>query len=282
MSVPPPPPPPPRALNVGAIGAPPVGSVSLDPRMLQVPQQPSNIGTQWQHLQQQQLLLQQQQQLNSLQAPVLQTPVSAFNTGVSSTAQQPVLDILGIAEMAAQALSGLPSAGTSATPVPLAQASLPSAAGQRTDPRAARTQYQNSYMQTSQQQQQQQHQQEKPPLDPRANQYNQQQKSTHQKPSSSAPRTYLHSHSQEDDVNAISEKDLSPMLQYSLKNLQATGHLDKNVGSNACRWLKKMSEPEALQCLERFSSCDVSQMRSKEGYLCGILKKKLGEKSRDY
>jgi len=69
------------------------------------------------------------------------------------------------------------------------------------------------------------------------------------------------------------------MIQYSLQNLQATGHLDKQLGGNACRWLKQLSEPTALQSLERFSSCDVSQMRSKEGYLCGILKKAMDKRA---
>ena len=45
------------------------------------------------------------------------------------------------------------------------------------------------------------------------------------------------------------------------------------LGENACRLLKKMNEPTALQALEKFSSCDGSIMRSKEGYLIGILRK---------
>jgi len=45
------------------------------------------------------------------------------------------------------------------------------------------------------------------------------------------------------------------------------------IGENACRLLKKMHETVALQALEKFSSCDVSKMRSKEGYLIGILRK---------
>jgi hypothetical protein len=34
----------------------------------------------------------------------------------------------------------------------------------------------------------------------------------------------------------------------------------------------------SLKALERFSSCDVTQMRSKEGYLCGILKKAVDQR----
>ena len=45
------------------------------------------------------------------------------------------------------------------------------------------------------------------------------------------------------------------------------------LGENACRLLKKMHESVALQALEKFSSCDGSMMRSKEGYLIGILRK---------
>jgi len=67
--------------------------------------------------------------------------------------------------------------------------------------------------------------------------------------------------------------DLSPMVQYAVKNLKATGHLDKELGSNACRMLQKLPGNVALNCLDKFSSCDVSIMRSKEGYLIGILRK---------
>jgi len=83
--------------------------------------------------------------------------------------------------------------------------------------------------------------------------------------------------SREEDNN-LDESALSPMLQYSLKNLQASGHLEKRLGSMACRLLKGMSEPAALQALERFSSCDASTFRSKEGYLIGVLKKARGRK----
>lgn len=68
-------------------------------------------------------------------------------------------------------------------------------------------------------------------------------------------------------------KDLSSMIQFSLKNLQATGHLDKEPGSNACRLMNNLPEAKALEALEKFSSCDASIMRSKEGYLIGILRK---------
>ncbi len=86
-------------------------------------------------------------------------------------------------------------------------------------------------------------------------------------PSISSSRPNMH---EEDNVKL---EDLSPMIQYSIQNLQATGHLDKSLGVTACRYLKNMTEPTALQDLERFSSCDSNQMRSKEGYLVGVLKK---------
>jgi hypothetical protein len=73
-------------------------------------------------------------------------------------------------------------------------------------------------------------------------------------------------------------RDLPAMVQLSLQNLQATGHLDKELGSNACRMLKSVSENVALQVLEKFSSCDTHTIRSKEGYLVGILKKAIDKK----
>ena len=77
-----------------------------------------------------------------------------------------------------------------------------------------------------------------------------------------------------DDENIhVTVNDLSPMIQYSLQNLKSSGFLEKELGQNGCRWLKKLPEPLALQALERFSSLEKDLMRSKEGYLCGILKK---------
>lgn len=67
--------------------------------------------------------------------------------------------------------------------------------------------------------------------------------------------------------------DLPAMIQYSVSNLISTGHLDSNPGNNLCRLLVSIPEPLALGCLEKFSSIDSSTMRSKEGYLVGILKK---------
>jgi len=73
-------------------------------------------------------------------------------------------------------------------------------------------------------------------------------------------------------------KDFSVMVQMAIKNLTITGHLDssKVLGPLACRLLRQLPEPIALKSLENFSACDTSIMRSKEGYLVGILKKALG------
>lgn len=78
---------------------------------------------------------------------------------------------------------------------------------------------------------------------------------------------------QQHEEKPVKITDLTPMIQYSITNLKATGMLDKELGENACRLLKKMHESVALQALEKFSSCDGSIMRSKEGYLIGILRK---------
>ncbi len=78
--------------------------------------------------------------------------------------------------------------------------------------------------------------------------------------------------------NGDSVRDLPAMVQLSLQNLQATGHLDKELGTNSCRMLKAVPENIALQVLEKFSTCDVHTMRSKEGYLLGILRKAMDKK----
>jgi len=72
-------------------------------------------------------------------------------------------------------------------------------------------------------------------------------------------------------------KDLGISIQAAVKNLQDNGFLDptKELGPSVCRLLRQLPEPVALQNLEKFSLCDSSIMRSKEGYLVGILKKAL-------
>ncbi len=177
----------------------------------------------------------------------------------SQVTTQPSLDL--IAEMARQALSGLPSA---AKPAPVA-APVPAPAPLRTSLSAPSDPRGNKYQQ--------------PKLDPRSNLHNQRQThnahaTTYAEPAS----TYSNPQPEEDD-EYVTIQDLSPMIQYSLKNLEATGHLDTSIGTSTIRWLNKLSEPEALQSLERFSSCDVSAMRSKEGYLSGILKKAIEKKN---
>jgi hypothetical protein len=173
-------------------------------------------------------------------------PSFAAHNATYPTAQittAPALDILGLAEKAAQALSGIPGLVTASAP--------------RADPR--------------------QHQRtEEKARDPRAQNYShtpQQQSYSH------APQQQNHNHNpeREEDVN-VSVSDLPPMVQYAVQNLRSSGHLEKDLGQNACRWLKQLSEPMSLKALERFSSCDVTQMRSKEGYLCGILKKAVDQR----
>lgn len=88
-----------------------------------------------------------------------------------------------------------------------------------------------------------------------------------------APTPASYVNLQQQNEKPVKITDLTPMIQYSITNLRATGMLDKEIGENTCRLLKKMHETVALQALEKFSSCDVSKMRSKEGYLIGILRK---------
>lgn len=76
--------------------------------------------------------------------------------------------------------------------------------------------------------------------------------------------------------NFASEQDLSTLVQYALQNLRTTGHVEQQqLDGKICSMLKRLPEHAALQALETFSSCDVSKMRSKGGYLAGILKKEL-------
>lgn len=75
--------------------------------------------------------------------------------------------------------------------------------------------------------------------------------------------------------NFAGEQDLSTLVQYALQNLRTTGHVEQHIDGKICSMLKRLPENAALQALETFSSCDVSKMRSKGGYLAGILKKEL-------
>jgi len=71
----------------------------------------------------------------------------------------------------------------------------------------------------------------------------------------------------------LTVSSLPVMVQYAIKNLEATGYLDKELTGTCLRILSKLPESIALQSLEKFSSCDTSIMRNKEAYLAGILKK---------
>jgi hypothetical protein len=73
----------------------------------------------------------------------------------------------------------------------------------------------------------------------------------------------------------VTEQSLSTLVQYALQNLKTTGHIEQQLDGKVCSMLKRLPEHAALQALETFSSCDVSKMRSKGGYLAGILKKEL-------
>ena len=76
--------------------------------------------------------------------------------------------------------------------------------------------------------------------------------------------------------NVPSEQDLSTLVRYALQNLRTTGHVEQQpLDGKICGMLKRLPEHATLQALETFSSCDVTKMRSKGGYLAGILKKEL-------
>jgi len=89
------------------------------------------------------------------------------------------------------------------------------------------------------------------------------------------PPPPMQSFQQNKQNNFASEQDLSTLVQYALQNLRTTGHVEQQLDGKICSMLKRLPEHAALQALETFSSCDVSKMRSKGGYLAGILKKEL-------
>lgn len=88
---------------------------------------------------------------------------------------------------------------------------------------------------------------------------------------------YHHQHQNHYHSQEVTSQDLPQFVQLSIQNLKATGHLEpnRNLGDTVCRLLRELPENMALNQLERFSGCDASIMRSKEGYLVGILKKAL-------
>ena len=71
----------------------------------------------------------------------------------------------------------------------------------------------------------------------------------------------------------VTERNLPVMVGYAVQNLKATGHIDGQLDPDLCRTIKLIPEHQALQALEKFSSCDVSVMRNKAAYLSGILRK---------
>jgi len=73
--------------------------------------------------------------------------------------------------------------------------------------------------------------------------------------------------------NMVMEDSLPTMVQYAVKNLQATGHIDGALDQGICNMIKQLPEKTALTALEAFSACDLSRVRSKSGYLGGILRK---------
>jgi len=75
----------------------------------------------------------------------------------------------------------------------------------------------------------------------------------------------------------VTEADLPMMVQYSLKNLKTTGHIDGMLDPGICRMLQGLPETTALEALQKFQSCDTSSMRNKNAYLGGIIKRKREE-----
>lgn len=275
MGFPPPPPPPPARQTM-----------QMHQQYQQQLQPPPAVQTHqpWQHQQM------QQQQIPYLYPP---GPTAAASAPPSNPALAPALfhhtnptsqitgtstlDILGLAEKAALALSGF----TSLTPAAPATRVDPRAVAQTHHAPIQTTHVQNHHVHAHTNHAQNHHvpahtnhaQNYRVPA--QTNHVQTHHASTQRDPRSvsAKPSNPASQQTNEDENIHITVQDLSPMIQYSLQNLKSSGFLEKELGQNGRRWLKKLPEPVALQALERFSSCDVSTMRSKEGYLCGLLKR---------
>ena len=242
-----------QTMNVNPSGTKMVQQFGIPPP----PPPPPHFASQ-QHIQPSQMHHVQQQpimQMHQHQQPIWSNlggqapPAQIFNAPASAPSYSanpasevnglPVIDILGIAERAAAAIGSMSGATTRLNPT--------------SDPRDPRAQLSTN-------------------VDPRQNVSQSMyapQISSVQPQNSSTQRQEQYNDTRDD----VKISDLSPMLQYSISNLVSTGHLDINPGGNVCRLLKSMPEPLSLGCLEKFSGIDSSTMRSKEGYLVGILKK---------
>jgi len=71
-------------------------------------------------------------------------------------------------------------------------------------------------------------------------------------------------------------KDLPLLVQYAINDLIATNHIEGQVDNRLLETMLKLPEPIVLQALENFSLTDMAKVRSKGGYLFGILKKLSG------
>ena len=258
MTVPPPPPP---------------RNIPITTNMLPVPGQPAptsqvQLQSSWDGQSWNPTILQAPQQQQPYQLP--QSGASAFpnsvsnpitqNPGQVSTTPAPApvvgLDLVGLAEKAAAALLEIPKTNPT-DPRANFQSTTSRADPRSKDPRAIPSQQPSQSYSLP------------PPGQPSYSTKSQTQS------------VFTGSSGQGNDIH-VTVSSLPPTVQFAIQNLRASGLLDKELGSNACRWLKQLPEPQALQSLERFSSCDVNTMKNKEAYLCGLLRREVEKRSAKY
>lgn len=258
MTVPPPPPP---------------RNIPITTNMLPVPGQPAptsqvQLQSSWDGQSWNPTIQQAPQQQQPYQVP--QSGASAFRNSVSNPVSQnpgqvsttpapaPVvgLDLVGLAEKAAAALLEIPKTHPT-DPRANLQNTTSRADPRSKDPRSIPSQQPNQRYSLP------------PPGQPSYS------------TKSQAQSVFTGSSGQGNDIH-VTVSSLPPTVQFAIQNLRASGLLDKELGSNACRWLKQLPEPQALQSLERFSSCDVNTMKNKEAYLCGLLRREVEKRSAKY
>lgn len=70
-------------------------------------------------------------------------------------------------------------------------------------------------------------------------------------------------------------QELSPSVQYTINNLQASRCIDGPLDPGMLGMVKDLPEPQAIQALQKFQSLDKKSMRNKTAYLAGLLRREL-------
>eukprot|EP00980_Cylindrotheca_fusiformis_P014818 scaffold4031_cov135-Cylindrotheca_fusiformis.AAC.5 len=160
----------------------------------------------------------------------------------------PVIDILGIADMAASAVQQLQN-----------QNSLhPSA------------------LQSSQPPQQQSMYSAPPPMSHPSLGFSSQQQSYPGAPTGMAPRNNNNNRApRKRNHNTATMQELPIQVQFLIQNLQMTGQVEGPLDEGILGMVKDLPEGQAMQALQKFGSIDKNTMRNKTAYLAGVLRREL-------